>query len=308
MSVPRHDETASDGFILVAVLWVLGALAALASIYTIYVANTALAVAVNDDAIQADAAASAAVELAAYELLKAPADHRPTRGAFTFRLRKAEIAVEFCSEAARIDLNKAPKELLAGLFGVLGAHPNDAAQYADRIAGWRMTPAESTLDSEASLYGTAGLSYGPRGAPFEHVDELRLVLSLPPAMVERAMPYVTVYSGREAINVLDAAPEVLAALPGMTPQRLNAFLGERSTLTRSDESLDLAQLGPGQTYATTEGSKATRVTALIALDNGRRFSNEAVILVDRGDQPFHILSWHADLAAQPSAARLGKSP
>src|SRR5262245_7111534 len=124
MRTHRRDQAAFDGFILVAVLWVLGALAALASIYTIYIANTALGVAVNDDAVQADAVASAAVELAAYELLKAPEDNRPTRGAFTFRMRRAQIAVEFCSEAARIDLNEAPKELLAGLFGVLGAQPN----------------------------------------------------------------------------------------------------------------------------------------------------------------------------------------
>jgi general secretion pathway protein K len=305
MSMGRHDQTGSDGFILVAVLWVLGALAALATIYTIYVANTALAVAVNDDAVQADAIASAAVELAAYELLKAPPDHRPTRGAFSFRMRKAQITVEFCSEAARIDLNEAPKELLAGLFGALGAHPNDAAQYADRILGWRTPPGENTLDSEASLYGAAGLSYSPRGAPFEHVDELWLVLGLPSAMVERAMPYVTVYSGRQDINVLDAAPEVIAALPGMTPLRLNTILGDRPTLTGNRESFDLAELGPGQAHATLEGSKATRVTTHIAFDNGRPVNSEAVILVDAGGEPFRVLSWRANLAVQPGVVRLG---
>ena len=308
MTARRHDRMASDGFILVAVLWVLGALAALASIYALYVANTAMAVAINDDAVKANALTAGAVELAAFELLKAPEDRRPTRGAFTFRLRSAQIAVEFCSEAARIDLNAAPKELFSGLFGALGAHPNDAAQYADRIIGWRTTPSDNAQDKEASLYGAAGLSYAPRAAPFEHVDELWLVLGLPPSMVERAMSYVTVYSGRPEINVLDAAPEVIAALPEMTSERLSAFLGERGLLARGGKPSDLARLGPGRANATIEGSKATRVTVRIALDNGRRINSEAVILVDGGDEPFRVLSWRADIDGQPSAFRPGMRP
>ena len=35
---------------------------------------------------------------------------------FSFRLGQANVAVEFRSEAARIDLNAAPKQLLVGLF------------------------------------------------------------------------------------------------------------------------------------------------------------------------------------------------
>jgi len=303
MTARRHDRTASDGFILVAVLWVLGALAALASIYALYVANTAMAVAINDDAVKANALTAGAVELAALELLKAPEDRRPTRGAFTFRMRSAQIAVEFCSEAARIDLNAAPKELLAGLFGVLGAQADDAAQYADRIVAWRKTPSDNAPDREASLYGAAGLSYAPRGAPFEHVDELWLVLGLPPAMVGRAMFYVTVFSGRPDINVLDAAPEVIAALPGMTSERLNAFLSERPLLTRGGAPSDLSQLGPGRAHATLEGSKATRVTVHIALDNGRRITSQAVIIVDGEGEPFRVLSWREDIDAQGGAVR-----
>ncbi|HEY6025240.1 MAG TPA: hypothetical protein VIV34_13805 [Pseudolabrys sp.] len=51
-----------DGFIVVAALWILSALAALASIYSIYVANAATSVALNDDAVRAEAVMSAALE------------------------------------------------------------------------------------------------------------------------------------------------------------------------------------------------------------------------------------------------------
>src|SRR5215470_8435001 len=183
MSARRGRRTASDGFVLVAVLWILSALAALAAIYAIYVANTAMAVAGDDDAVEAEALMSASVELTAYQLLQAGADKRPTRGSFDFRLGRAHVAVEFCSEAARIDLNEAPKELLAGLFIALGAQPDAARQYAARIIGWRTRPKSGAQDAEASLYRAAGLAYLPRGAPFDHVGELWLVLGLPPELV-----------------------------------------------------------------------------------------------------------------------------
>jgi general secretion pathway protein K len=282
--VRQRKRAGSDGFVLVAVLWILSALAALAAIYAIYVANTAVAVAGSDDAIEADALMSASVELTAYQLFGVPAQGRPTRGAFDFRLGRANVAVEFCSEAARIDLNEAPKELLSGLFIALGAQPDAARQYADRVVGWRTTPKTGERDEEAALYRASGLSYFPRGAPFEHVGELGLVLGLPPALVERALPHVTVFSGLDRVNARDATPEVLAAIPGMTR---DAFTGAGRAASAATQ--------PGGQFVTAEGSPATRVTARISFDNGRRIASEAVILPGDGSEPFRILSWRADI-------------
>jgi len=288
--VQRREQAASDGFVLVAVLWILSALAALAAIYAIYVANTAVAVAGSDDAIEADALMSASVELTAYQLFGMPAEARQTRGVFDFRLGRANVAVEFCSEAARIDLNEAPKELLSGLFIALGAQPDAARQYADRVVGWRTTPKTGQQDEEASLYRTAGLPYFPRGAPFEHVGELGLVMGLPPALVERVLPHVTVFSGLDRINARDAAPEVLAAIPGMTPDAFTGAGRAASATTR-----------PGtQAFVTADGSPATRVTARISFDNGRRIASEAVILPGDGNEPFRVLSWRADIDLPPT--------
>jgi len=287
--VQRRKQATSDGFVLVAVLWILSALAALAAIYAIYVANTAVAVAGSDDAIEAEALMSASVELTAYQLFGMSTQARPTRGAFDFRLGRANVAVEFCSEAARVDLNEAPKELLSGLFIALGAQPDAARQYADRVVGWRTTPKADARDEEAALYRASGLPYSPRGAPFEHVGELGLVLGLPPALVERALPHVTVFSGLDRINARDAAPEVLAAIPGMTR---DAFTGAGRAASATTQ--------PGGQFVTVEGSPATRVTARISFDNGRRIASEAVILPGDGSDPFRILSWRADIDVPPT--------
>lgn len=288
--VSARSERNSDGFIIVAVLWILSALTALVSIYAIYVANTATTIALHDDNVVAEGLISAGVELAAYQIIAAPKDARPSRGDFAFRLGKAHIAVEFCAETARIDLNAAPKELLSGLFVVFGARPQDADEYAQRIVGWRTT-SSSTQDGETSLYRQAGLSYGPRGAPFAHVAELWLVAGLPPALVERALPYLTVFSGRPEIDIRDAAPEVIAALPSFSPERLDRA-------QRAPAGNDAQGSVPG---ATTDGSDATRVMIRVDFDNGRRLAAEVVILVrDFGGDPFRILSWNGDVDAQLS--------
>jgi general secretion pathway protein K len=284
------------GFIVVAVLWILAALATLASIYASYVASTVIASRVNDERVQAHALISAAVELAAYQLTASSQEARQTRGAFNFRAANADIAVEFRSEAARIDLNQAPKPLLAGLFAALGARPAAAEEYADRIIGWRTNSREEGQPSgrEALAYRTAGLAYAPREAPFVHVGELWLVLGIPPQMIEGALPYVTVFSGSPQVNIFDAAPLVLAALPGMTPERLKAVLDLRSAGPQSGEPA-LAMLGPGQGGATIQGSKATRVRIGVNFDNGRRTNAAVVILIlEDADDPYRVLSWRDD--------------
>ena len=143
-------------------------------------------------------------------------------------------------------------------------------------------------------YRNAGLPYSPRQAPFTNVQELWLVLGLPPAFVERAMPFVTVFSGMPKIDVMNAAPEVVAALPGMTPDRLNDVLNQRNAV-RANAAQVLALLGPAQANATAQGSNATRVTVEVSLAKGRRINAQAVILLleDAAD-PYRVLSWTDD--------------
>jgi general secretion pathway protein K len=288
------------GFIVVAVLWILAALATLVTIFSVYVINTATAFAVHDERLQAEGLARAAIELSVYQITVTPQEP-PARGTFVFRIGNAQVNADFRAETARIDLNVAPKELLAGLFATFGAQRSAADYYADRIIGWRATPASENTTDEAGLYRAAGLPYGPRGAPFAHTGELGLVLGIPELMIERALPFLTVYSGQPQVNVLIAAPQAMAALPGMDPERLNAALVLREGRSQNAEGL-LAMLGPAQTFANTQSSKSMRVTARIAFDSGQRMTTEAVIfLLDNGNEPYRILTWRDDMDDTPSA-------
>jgi len=285
-----HPSGAERGFVLVAVLWLLAALAALAAIFSAFLANSARAIAVNDNAVQTEALVSAAVELTAYQL-GLSGDARPARGSFHTRLNGAEMSVAFVSESARIDLNRAPKPLLAGLLSVLGATPERANDYADRIIGWRTEAPPGTAGGEDALYRAAGLTYGPRLGPFAHVNELGLVVGLPPALVERALPYVTVFSGLNGIDAANAAPEVIAALPGMTPLILKQFLDDRPGLGNDAQAITRA-LGSAAASASSDKSNAYRIQVRLRLRNGWQTASEVVIGLAREETPYHVLAWH----------------
>lgn len=283
-----------DGFIVVFALWLLAALAALAVVASVYVTQSAKALTALDAALQSEMLTTAGLELLGNRLSTPPNVARPTRGRFSFRLAKANVTVEFLSEAARINLNMAPRVVLGGLFAAIGADADSAAQYADRVVGWRRAPRPNGQDVEDGLYVAAGLL--PRRAPFNSTEELWLVVGLPAPIVERALPFVTVYSGIAEVNVLDAAPEVLAALPDMTPLRLDAFLSTRDSLP-PDPEVVLGALGGKQVGATTRGSDAYRVRIHVTLSSGRQVVSEGVILISPPGEKeaFRVLVWHDDV-------------
>jgi general secretion pathway protein K len=285
---PRQKR--SEGFILVAVLWIISALAGVAAVYSVYVNETASMMVGQDEELEAQELAISGVELAAYQLTANP-DAQPSRGKLVYRIGSAEVMVEFRAESARIDLNLAPKPVLAGLFVALGVPAAVAEGYADRIVGWRTPLTSGANDTEAGLY--RGKGYGPRHGPFEHVNELSLLAGLPPILIDCALPYVTVYSGQAAIDVFDADPAVLSALPGITPDRVALLMSQRQG---ASQDVLRAQLGMAAQYVTVQPSRTNRVSVAIRFKSNRRVFSEAVILLaDKDDEPFRMLSWHHDI-------------
>ncbi|WP_407180559.1 general secretion pathway protein GspK [Bradyrhizobium sp. STM 3562] len=286
---------AQRGFVIVAVLWILLALSALAMVFAAYLSASTRELAISDSALKAEALVSASVELAAYQLALAGDKERPPQGSFHFGMDDANVLVTFTSEAARVDLNFAPKEVLAGLFAVLGASKDAANEDADRIIGWRTRPVSGGTNEEEARYNAVG--YSPRQSLFAHADELALVVGLPPALVKRALPFVTVFNGSPDVDPTIAAPEVLAALPdtgaGKPQDPFNA-----GTVA-----------GPAQAMsnAPTAKSACYRIETLISFRGGRRTASEVVIALGDQVEPFRILSWQDDVQPRHSPPRRGSS-
>jgi general secretion pathway protein K len=281
-----------DGFIIVAVLWILAALAALAAVYAVYVGNTAMAARGYGYRLEAQALIKAAVELTAYHLIGFDDASRPTSGGFEFQFGRSHAAVEFQSEGARIDLNLAPKELLSGLFVVLGAKPEDADSFADRIIAWRMRPMPGQQNPEPDAYAQAGLSYGPRQASFQNVAELRLVRGLPPELVSAALHFVTIYNGQGGVDVNEAAPEVISALPNVSAAMAEQILSQRDP--RNPQAV-LTLLGIARSSAAVGGRKANRAIIRVTLETGRQVNAEVILgIIDNNPEPYRVLAWHDD--------------
>ena len=91
-----------------------------------------------------------------------------------------------------------------------------------------------------------------------------------------------------------APPEVLSALPDVTPDRLQKVLAARLQSPIDGEAL-LRLLGPARALAKDTPNPAIRVDARIRLDNGRNARAEVVIYVAKtDDEPFRVLSWRDD--------------
>jgi general secretion pathway protein K len=294
-SAPKSATRAEAGFVLVAVLWILAALATLASIYSSYTVSTAGASRVADDRVQAEASIRAGVEMAVFRQLALPEQARPARGGFEIRVGRTGVTVRFRSEAARIDLNVAPADLLAGLFAAVGVDSSRAKTFAERVVGWRtkakasananpaganasLAGAGATDDKAANedkLYSEENMPYPPRHAPFDNALELSLLPGIPLAVVERVLPFVTVFSGRAEVDVSTADPTVLSAFPEMTPQILGAVLNARAS-DFGDGTALLAALGPAKARATADKSKVFRAAIAVDFDNGRHVHAEVV--------------------------------
>jgi general secretion pathway protein K len=312
MRNPRADSAGERGFVIVAVLWILMALSTLAMVFAMYLSASARALAINDAALQSEALVSAGVELTAYQLALAGQKERPPRGAFQFRMDDASVLVTFTSEAARIDLNFAPKEVLAKLFAVLGASEDAARADAERIVGWRTRPVPGSANQEEALYNSAG--YVPRQALFAHVNELALVIGLPPQLVERALPFVTVFNRTPDVDPEIAAPEVRAAVPNKANQAQDPFGG--GAVSPNGTPVDPAAQAPGTqapsnqapgtqplptSDAATAKSQCYRIEATISFHDGRRTASEVVIALGDNAEPYRVLSWQDDVVPRSNA-------
>jgi general secretion pathway protein K len=273
------------GVALIVVLWVLVLLSMIAGTL-IAEGRTEARLARNQrDRAVAEAAADAGVYSAILMLLDPRTEKRWRSDGSTNHLTFAghALTVSVQDEHGKIDLNTASDALLLGLFQSAGLSPDAAATMVDRIVDWR-TPGDlhRLNGAKEPEYRSAGYAYGPRNAPFESVSELRLVMGMTPELYDRVAPALTVYSGAQDIDPAAAPPQALAALPGMSDERLAALLK-----ARADGLLPTTLSVVSMTDATLAG-RAFAIRSEVG-DGNRRF---AVVRMT-GDlrRPYWVLLW-----------------
>ena len=224
-----HRMTAgpSRGVALVAVLWALTFLSLAAASFTVTIRSESHVARNLEENARARALADAGIAIGIMAMMDRSPDARwPADGSpHVFRFAGGEVSVSVRDEAGKIDLNRAPDDLLKGLLVVLGLAPEDAAPLVDAIIDYRDPDGLTRLNgAEDPDYARAGLPYGAKDRRFEAVEELQRVLGMYPALYARMRPFVTVYSGQSGIDPRVARHEVWMSLPGADKESIQGQL------------------------------------------------------------------------------------
>lgn len=306
MAARRHPLAAKTrGFALVIVLWTVVLLAMLSGSFL-----TAMRVELRMShnllaSAQARLLAEAGINRAILGLHQPDAKLRPVADGtrHVFAIPEAQVRFSVLDESARIDLNKAPGELLAGLLATLDVEPDIHAQLADSILDWRDTDVMRRLHgAEDADYRAANLTYGAKDAPFDSVEELLLLPGMTHDLYTRLAPSLTVYSGQPGIDPALAPPQVLSAFPGVTPDRTHAYLEIRKSLRDAGQTPPSPDFIDGR-YLTVGRGLIYTVTASAELPRGGAAAIETTLRIQRNrpDQPVVILRWRETDSDMPSA-------
>ncbi|MDE2962863.1 MAG: type II secretion system protein GspK [Acidobacteriota bacterium] len=246
-------STDSRGVVLITVLWIMVGLSLLALTLAATVRTEATLARASGEAEQAYFFARGALEAVLYRLAYPDPDPERRQALFPyaggmnhyrFDSGRLRCHVALMDEAGRLDLNAADPETLERLLRIVGESPFRAETLAAAVENWRdPDPRDGAAAS------------GRRR--FHFVEQLlqvpgfgrELLYGRPrrqrngQTVFQRGLiDFLTVYTASTRVNVNYAAPEVLAALPGMSWAEAQTLVAARTH--RHLEPPDLTERGP----------------------------------------------------------------
>jgi general secretion pathway protein K len=276
------------GMVLVTVLWSISLLSALAMAASVTFRGYAGVMAVERDRVQGDALLTAGLETAAG--IMDPSSNSPlTELETTITLDMGALRVRLNDEGGRIDIGKAPVELLASMLCSVGAPEAAARKVAQRIVERRDSDHPAGTD-DMSRPANAAPKMSGSNQPFTDIEQLQTIPGMAPEWIAAIAPLTTVFGG-QTVNPLTAPLGVIAALPGVDAQRAAAFLNARRS-TPSDADRLVRILGPAQQYLAVKPQRVASVDLTAALASGYAAAAHAVIVVlPQDSQPYRVLTW-----------------
>lgn len=287
------------GIALILVLWVATLLTVIAGSFA-YAARTDMNVLGNQSArARVEAAADSGVERAVYEAF------RPINSAgrwqqdgreYSFPLGEATVRVSVMDESAKIDINSGSPALLKGLFLSVGVEEQQATQLVDAIQDWIDPDSLSRANgAEEEAYRSAGLKQKPANAPLQTLEELRLVLGMTSELFDRIAPLITIYSRQSGVNLVIAPRGVLLAIPGVTPEQVDAYLAQRQAAIASNQPAP--PFSQGLSFAAVPNMNGLQVRSEAEIA-GVRFERQAIVkVIPDPRRPYSILAWREGRSA-----------
>jgi general secretion pathway protein K len=302
------------GFVLLAVLSALGLLAVVAASFTQIARSHVKGVHAAKESARAEGFADAGIQLVILDLIgareSAPSQRRFPLDAELVHCRLddagARLTIAVQDEAGKVDLNIATEPLLRALVAGLGIPRADAK--VDAILDFRDQDSDRRADgAEREEYRAAGRPFGPRNGPFLAIEEVSTVLGVSQADADRMLPFVTIYSGLQAIDVNVASKVLVDVIV-----RGTEVTGGASQLGQSSfgEGMGRKALGaplPAQFLAAST-RRAFAVHSQALMPSGAKFVREAVVeFIASTAGAYMLRRWrrgNAVLASPPEAESL----
>ena len=275
----RQVSRRQRGFALILVIWALVLLVSLASGFSYAVRHELRAAADLETTARAEAAATGALHATVLKLAERDPDdvwqadgHRRL-----VAWPDATIGVTVSSESGRIDINRAPRDVLFGLFSQFFA-ADQAETLTAALLDWRDNDDQQRPGgAERREYATVGRR-GPANAPFSSVRELRQVLGFNRQVVETVAEYLTVYSGTPRIDAASADLVALLSVPGIESDTAEQFIAQRDVGSETDMRASFRLLRTGSRYLVLGGKSAVLAIDIdVKLDDGLARRERAVI-------------------------------
>jgi general secretion pathway protein K len=295
----RRIRPAERGAALILVLWVIALMTVLLGSFALIARTENFEARHLFDGTTARFAAEAGLERAVFELRNPDpntrwvADGRP----YEFDFDTAHLRIEIIDESGKIDLNTADANLLTALFTSVGVAPDKAVVLADAVLDWRdADDLPQPHGAEIGEYRAAGLSYGPRNAPFQTDSEVQQVLGMNYEIYRRIEPAITIYGSGGLPNPAYAPLEALRALPGMTDELAQQLIQARQQIPPG-QPLSGLHLPDGTPIMANPGGNTYTIRSRATLANGANAVLDASIRlggVGAGGRPYTVLRWRDD--------------
>jgi general secretion pathway protein K len=280
---PMPHADPRRGAVLITVLWTISLLAALAMAASVTFRGFTGVMSVDRNRVERDALITAGLEVAAGIILDLGKTTPLLDLERTVALSTGAVNVRLSDEGGRIDIAKAPAEVLAAMLRAAGAPPATAENVAKAIVEQRgnspRTPAARIPPVLATTHEQALSGIGQ-------------IAGMRAQWLAAIAPLTTIY-GSETVNPLTAPRGVIAALPGVDANRLEAFLAERRVA--APDANRLAQmLGPAQIYVSAKPPRIAAVELRATLAEGQARNTIAgaravIAVLPQDSEPYRVL-------------------
>ena len=321
----KRDRKNSDGVALIMVLWALTILSVIVLSFSMMARTETHSALTFRTTVTNRFLAEAGIERGIVEILFRNANkgqpvvlagREPVKidgTPYAGTVEKGTYVFRVIDESGKIPLNAltdVSSILLRNLLAQMGYQPEEADTVVDSILDWRDDNELHRLNgAESDYYMSLPNPYKAKNLNFDTVEELLLVKGVTPVMLygdgkkRGLIDYLTVYSNRNSINVNAAPKEILAAIPGMTPEKADYVLAQREG-TGIQKMQDVAAL-LGDTFKTMGSFLATGDSNTFAIDavgktaDGQRGYAVKAILVLEGQQKYRYLYYKSPAQAGP---------